>query len=170
MSKRNPESVPTAIKPYYSVITELTDDVCTNHLNEEYAELARRLTAALARKRPSLIVKGRPEIWACAIVYALGTVNYLFDKSQSPYLPVHELCGLFGVSYRTGESKARTVREIMDMYPLDPEWCLPSRLADNPMVWMLEYDGCIIDIRQAPRELQVLAYEAGLIPFIPADK
>ncbi len=52
-------------------------------------------------------------------------------------------------------------------YLNSPEWTLPSRLADNPMVWMLEIDGWMIDIRQAPVELQQLAYEKGLIPFIP---
>jgi hypothetical protein len=54
------------------------------------------------------------------------------------------------------------------MGPLSPEWTLPSRLADNPMVWMLEINGLVIDIRQAPAELQRLAHEKGLIPFIPA--
>jgi hypothetical protein len=56
------------------------------------------------------------------------------------------------------------------MGPLSPEWTLPSRLADNPMVWMLEINGLMIDIRQAPLELQRLAYEKGLIPFIPAER
>ena len=42
--------------------------------------------------------------------------------------------------------------------------------ADNPMVWMLEINGLMIDIRHAPLELQRLAYEKGLIPFIPAER
>ncbi len=56
------------------------------------------------------------------------------------------------------------------MGPLSPEWTLPSRLADNPLVWMLQINGVIINIRQAPVELQQLAYEKGLIPFIPAER
>ena len=56
------------------------------------------------------------------------------------------------------------------MGPMSPEWTLPSRLADNPLVWMLEVNGLMIDIRQAPAELQRLAYEKGLIPFIPAKR
>jgi hypothetical protein len=54
------------------------------------------------------------------------------------------------------------------MGPMSPEWTLPSRLADNPLVWMLQVNGLMIDVRQAPAELQRLAYEKGLIPFIPA--
>jgi len=53
---------------------------------------------------------------------------------------------------------------------MSPEWTLPSRLAGNPLVWMLEVNGLMIDIRQAPAELQQLAYEQGLIPFIPAGR
>jgi hypothetical protein len=62
------------------------------------------------------------------------------------------------------------IREALRMGPMSPEWTLPSRLADNPLVWMLEVDGPMIDIRRAPAELQQLAYEEGLIPFIPAGR
>ena len=41
---------------------------------------------------------------------------------------------------------------------------------DNPLVWMLEVNGFVMDIRTAPREAQVAAYENGLIPYIPADR
>lgn len=54
--------------------------------------------------------------------------------------------------------------------PLPPEWTLPSRLADNPLVWMLQVNGLMIDIRQAPADLQRLAYEKGLIPFVPPKR
>jgi hypothetical protein len=56
------------------------------------------------------------------------------------------------------------------MGPLSPEWTLPSRLGDNPMLWMVQVDGLIVDIRLAPIELQRLAFEKGLIPFVPADQ
>ena len=41
---------------------------------------------------------------------------------------------------------------------------------DNSMVWMLEVNGFIVDIRNAPRELQEVAFQKGLIPYIPADR
>ena len=53
---------------------------------------------------------------------------------------------------------------------MSPDWTLPSRLADNPLVWMVEINGLMIDIRRSPPELQRLAYEKGLIPFIPAER
>ena len=55
------------------------------------------------------------------------------------------------------------------MGPFSHEWVLPSRVADNPAVWILQVDGLMMDIRDAPLELQRLAYEKGLIPFIPSE-
>ena len=55
------------------------------------------------------------------------------------------------------------------MHPFDHEWTLPSRLEDNPLVWMLEVNGLMMDVRQAPREVQEIAFHKGLIPYIPAD-
>ena len=52
----------------------------------------------------------------------------------------------------------------------DPEWTLPSKMDDNPLVWMLEVDGFLMDIRNTPREIQEVAFEQGLIPYIPADR
>jgi hypothetical protein len=34
---------------------------------------------------------------------------------------------------------------------LDPRWCLPSKLADNPLVWMIEVDGFVVDVGTMPR-------------------
>jgi hypothetical protein len=53
---------------------------------------------------------------------------------------------------------------------IDPNWTLPSRLDDNPMVWMLQINGFMMDVRHAPREVQEIAFNKGLIPCIPADR
>ena len=52
----------------------------------------------------------------------------------------------------------------------DPGFTLPSRVDDNPLIWMLEVNGLIMDIRMCPREAQEAAFEKGLIPYIPADR
>ena len=170
MPKPQSENVPKSVEPVYLSITALTDQVCEQHLNDEYAALARRLAAKLARKRPSPLLRGKPEIWACAIVYALGTVNFLFDKSQDPHMSAEELCEAFGVSKSSGSNKARWIRDTFNMVQLDPDWCLPSLVDDNPMGWLLEVDGLIVDVRDMPRHIQELAYDRGLIPYIPADR
>ena len=58
---------------------------------------------------------------------------------------------------------------MLRIYQLDPNWTLPSRL-DDPMVWTVEVNGLPIDIRHAARQLQEVAFNKGLIPYIPADR
>ncbi|MCD6295545.1 MAG: hypothetical protein J7M30_00125 [Deltaproteobacteria bacterium] len=152
-------------------ISELIEPVCRDHLDDEYLELTRRLINKLARKRPSPLLKGKVEIWACAIIYALGQVNFLFDKTQKPHLKPKVLCELFGVKPTTAKNKARIISELFKMGPLAPRWTCPSRLDNNPVVWLIEdKDGFVRDIRNAPREEQAIAYSMGLIPYIPDDK
>jgi hypothetical protein len=40
----------------------------------------------------------------------------------------------------------------------------------NPLVWMAEVNGLLVDIRAMPREVQVIAYEKGLMPYIPVGQ
>jgi len=46
--------------------------VCRDHVDAEFAMLCRKLAAALARSKK--------EVWACAVMYALGQVNFLFGR------------------------------------------------------------------------------------------
>jgi hypothetical protein len=170
MAQKRSEAIPSAMQPVYAGIAALTNSFCQQYLTDEYATLCRQLAAALARKRPSPLGRGKPELWACGIVYALGTVNFLFDKSQTPHVRADELCAAFGVSQSSGANKAKQIRDLFGMGRLDPRWCLPSLVAENPRVWMLEVDGWMVDVRDMPREVQEMAYRRGLIPYIPADR
>ena len=107
---------------------------------------------------------------AVATVHTVGRVNFLDDPAQVPHCKSQILYEFFGVVQSTEQNKSKEIRDALLMGPMSPEWTLPSRLADNPLVWMLQVDGLMIDIRHAPVELQRLAYEKGLIPFIPAER
>jgi hypothetical protein len=161
------ESIPNEIRATYDTIAALIDKVCLEHLNDEYAAMSRQLAAALARKRPSPLARGKPEAWACGIVYTIGAVNFLYDKSQKPHLRADELCKLFGVSASSASAKSTLIRKMFDMVQMDPRWALPSKMDNNPWVWMLSVNGLIMDIRDAPRGAQEEAFRKGLIPYIP---
>ena len=161
------ENVPKAMQAKYDEITALIDAVCQAHLNEEFAQLAHKLTAKLARKRPSPLASGPARSWACGIVYALAQMNFLFDKSQDLYIPAAQLCEAFGVSASTGGSKAKAVRDAVKMSRFEPEWMLSGMIEENPLVWMIAVDGFVIDARRAPFPIQLEAYQKGFIPYIP---
>ena len=170
MTKPKNEKVPKQMQAKFEEITSLTDAFCSQYLNSEYAEISRQLTAALCRKRPSPLAKGQAKSWACGIVHALGMVNFLYDPSQTPHLKASELYQAFGVGKSTGQSKSKQIRELMDMYQMDPNWTLPSQIESNHNIWMISVDGFMIDARQAPRSIQEEAFAKGLIPYLPEDK
>jgi len=168
--KTKSEKVPEAMQAVFLSIVELTDEFSKKYLNDEYARLIRYATAALCRKRPSPLAKGKINAWACGITYAMGFVNFLFDRSEKPYIDASDLCEQFGVSKSTGSSKSKAVRDALSLVQLDPNWCLPSKMDDNPIVWMITFKGLAVDARYMPRAIQEIAYRKGLIPYIPDDE
>ncbi len=163
-------SVPKSMQVTFDAITSLTDALCRDHLNEEYRDLAQRMTAALCRKRPSPLTSGQPRTWACGIVYVLGQINFLTDPSTQPYMTTADLCARFGVGQSTASAKARFISQALDASRLNPEWSLPSLLNQNPLVWMAQVNGVLVDLRDMPREVQEIAFEKGMIPYIPDDQ
>ena len=163
-------SVPEAMQVHYAEIAALTDALCLEKLNEEYAQVCREMTASLARKRPSPLAGGHAKSWACAIAYTVGSVNFLFDKSQTPHLRADELCAWFGLSKSTGGNKSSQIKQILKIGLLDMQWTLPSRMEQNPMAWMISVNGFIVDARSMPRPVQEEAYRKGLIPYVPEEK
>ncbi|MCE7007048.1 DUF6398 domain-containing protein [Kibdelosporangium philippinense] len=167
MAKSELESVPVLVRPVVEEITAITNEFCSEHLDEEYAQLSRRLTAKLARKRPSPLVRGDRRIWAAGIVYAIGRVNFLSDPSQRPHLRTDEMAGLLGVKPHTMANKGRLVMDTLGISVMDPEWTRQDMIEKNPLVWLVEFNGLVVDVRMLPEEFQVEAWRRGLIPFVP---
>ena len=167
--RRMMTEVPKAYAARFTDLVGLTDAFCDAHLNAEYKGLCREMAVAVCQKG-SPVLRGKAEGWAAGIVYALGRVNFLDDPSQTPHMKSTEIAEGFGISMATMQAKAKVIRDGLDLMPFHPDWSLPSRMDDNPLVWMLTVNGFLIDIRMAPREAQVVAYEKGLIPYIPADR
>jgi hypothetical protein len=163
-------SVPKKMLSVYEKIVGLTDDVCDKHLNSEYRDLARAMSKVLCRKRPSPLTSGQQRTWACGIVYVLGRINFLGDKSITPYMSTADLCAAFEVGESTVHAKARVIEETLGIQPLDPRWTLPSFAEKNPLVWMAEVNGLLVDLRHMPRDLQEIAFAKGLIRYVPADR
>ena len=163
-------SVPKAMQATHDAISALTDAFCRDHLNEEYRDLARTMAAALCRKRPSPVASGQPRTWACGIIHVLGQLNFLSDPASQPYMTMAEVAAGFGVGQSTASAKARVISDALQTNRLDPTWMLRSLVDQNPLVWMAEVNGLLVDLRDMPREVQEAAHKKGLIPYVPADR
>ncbi len=162
------QRVPAAVRLVFDQITEITRVFCIQHLDAEYARLCDKLAAKLARKRPCPLLRGDRRIWAAGIVYAIGGVNFLADPDQRPHLRTDQLASLLGVKQTTMANKGRLIMDTPDIGLLDPEYCRSELLDRNPLVWMLEVNGLIVDARWLPEAVQVQAWQRGLIPYMPA--
>lgn len=152
-----PKHKPTADEAKDQAVAEITglvDTFSKEHLNAEYADLCRKLTEKLGRKRPSPLVSGKPQTWACGIVRTIGWVNFLDDKSQTPHMKLTAIDKAFGVGESTGQGKAMLIRRMFKLRPMDPAWSLPSRIEQNPMAWMIQVNGFLVDARFLKREIQ----------------
>lgn len=126
-------SVPIKLREKYEVIITLLNDFCDKHLDEEYKQLSQNMAAALCRKRPSPIERGKTHVWACSIIYVLGQLNFLSDKSFQPFMLLVDVCKYFGVGESTTSAKAKDISRLLKIDFFNPIWILPSLFAHTPM-------------------------------------
>ncbi|MDA7501932.1 DUF6398 domain-containing protein [Chitinophagales bacterium] len=148
------------IKKKQQQLITLTSAFCTEKVNDEYRELCEKLILKLGRKRDVPFKRGKLEIWAAAVVYAIGSINFLFDKSFDPYLTTEELHAYFGTKATTVSSKANKIKEMFDIWHYSPEFSTSHMTQANPMNNLVLVDGFITQISSLPPEIQVMVREA----------
>ena len=171
MNKRKSRNDETdRIASLLDAIGDMTDTFCRKYLDEEYALVCRDLAEDLAVAAPCPLLRGKPLTWAAGIVYTAGWINFLTDPSFPPFMTTKDLAQKIGVSTATMSAKKRIIEETLDLIPLDPDYTVDSRMEENPLAWMIDVNGLLMDARTAPREIQEAAFAQGVIPYIPDDE
>ncbi len=149
------------LKAQKEKILELVRAFCKAKLDEEYCRLAEKMTEKLARKRPSPLLRGKPEIWAAGIIHALGTVNFLFDKDFEPYVSLDEINEFFGTKKSSSGNKARLIREMFKLDAWENEEFLTQQMKEaNPLKDMVMINGFLVPISMLPEEIQDIVRQA----------
>ena len=156
--------IPLSMRPRTAEILAITDEVCAAHLDSEYADLCRELVARLARKRPSPLARGDARIWAAGAIYALGQINFLFDRSQQPHFSADQLSGFLAVAKTTMANKAAAIRRSLDLGYYEPGLTRQELLDDRPLAWIVSVNEFLVDARALGAEVQDEARRRGLIP------
>jgi hypothetical protein len=125
-------------------LIQLTAAFCQQHVDGEYERLCRKLIQKMARKRAVPFLSGRVEIWAAAVVYALGSINFLFDKSFLPHATPDTICDSFQVSKRTVAQKAQLIRDMFKLGYFDPEFSTERMAQNNPLAGLTIVDGFLV--------------------------
>ncbi len=113
-------------------LTEMILEFCQLYLDEDYRQLCEKLIHKMSRKRQVPFLAGRIEIWAAAIVYALGSINFLFDKSFSPYVTAEDICKHFGTTKSSTSQKAKIIRDMFKIDCWDKEFSTSYMKENNP--------------------------------------
>lgn len=117
---------------------------CHEHLDEEYEQVAVRMVEKLGRKRIVPFMCGKLEVWAVGIIHAIGTINFLFDKSSQPYASVHDICGYFGTAQSTTSQKSKAIRDMLKLSHFDSEFLTASMQEQNPLNNLFSINGFIV--------------------------
>jgi Domain of unknown function (DUF6398) len=102
-------------------------------------------------------------------VHTIGRVNFLADPNQTPHLRTEELARLLGVKQTTMANKGRLIMDTLKIGLMNPEFSRRDMLERNPMIWLLQINGLLVDARDLPEALQVELCRRGLIPYVPAQ-
>lgn len=105
----------TEIKSREDNIVKMVVNFCNEKIDAEYASLCEKMVRKLGRKRNNPFERGRLEIWAAAVIYTVATMNFLFDKSFEPYLPLSEIHNHFGTSSSTISQKSGQIRSMLKL-------------------------------------------------------
>jgi hypothetical protein len=148
------------IKQREKKLQELVATFCTEKIDADYAHLCEKLIKKLGRKRTVPFQRGSLEIWAAAVVYAVGSINFLFDKSFEPYMTSEQISEYFGTKNSTVSSKAKLIKDMFDMWHFSPEFSTQRMAESNPFSQMVMVDGFIVPIQSLSDELQQMVREA----------
>jgi hypothetical protein len=162
--------IPVELRPRAMEILAITDGVCAAHLDGEYGELCRVLVGRLARKRPSPLARGDTRIWAAGAIYAVGRVNFLFDRSQQPHLSADQLARHMGVVKTTMANKAALITKTLNLGIYEPDLTRLAMLEQHPLTWMVMVNGFVVDVRTLPPEIQDEARRRGVVPDLEARR
>lgn len=119
-------------------------EFCDQKLNEEYLMLSIKMLDNIVWEEDVSFMKGKPQIWAAAIIHALGTVNFLFDKSFEPYVTTDEINEFFGTVKSTTGNKSKLIRDLLNIGMFDSEFSTKHIAQNNPLNRMRMVDGFIV--------------------------
>jgi len=130
-------------------VKSLYQSYCKEHLDNEYLKLCDKVNNDLLSVDADVFKRGKSNIWAAAMVWAVGSVNFLGDRSSEPYASLKDICDHFEANTSTVGQKAGMIREWLDMDYFNEEYVR----SDSSLVKMLDSlvmteDGFIV-----PREM-----------------
>jgi hypothetical protein len=142
------------IKKLEAKLIELTQIFCNQKLDSDYKHLCEKLIRKLGRKRDVPFQRGKIEIWAAGVIHALGSINFLFDKSFKPFVTTDQISEYFGAKNSSVSNKAREIKDILNLGYFDSEFSTKKMIEENPFNDLVTVEGFIVPLDSLPSILQ----------------
>lgn len=125
-------------------IKQLVANYCKKHLDDAYLKICTKVFNDLLTNDKSVFNRGKAEIWAAAIVWAVGGTNFLGDKSFEPYATLNDVCDFYKANSSTVGQKSRKIKDILDIDVFNPEYRLPDSQVGSFLDSLIMTDNGII--------------------------
>lgn len=126
-----------------SEIKDLLRSYCEKHLNDELLGYTFKLCDTLGRKKRIDLSRGRKEIWAASIIYAIARLNFLFDKESSNYITADTICNFFNTRKSTVGNKATQIEDVCNL-TFGAEGYCSKHITDSLLTFYETPEGFII--------------------------
>jgi len=113
------------------VIKSLFTDYAKRYLNQDYLTLCANVFEDLLDQDETIFIRGKAEIWAASIVWSVGSLNFLGDKSFEPYATLADVCSFFNANTSTIGQKASKIKDLLDISIWSSEYRLPDSSIGN---------------------------------------
>ena len=103
-------------------VVGLIQSYANKQLDSEYITLAKKLITKLELEPNNVLATETPELWAAAVVHAISSVNFLFDKAHPLYVPEASIAEHFGQQPQPVADQSIWLRTSLKIRHFDPEF------------------------------------------------
>ena len=126
------------------MIREQVKNYCKKHLDKEYKDVCDQVFRDLQKDDPDVFIRGKAEVWSAAIVWAVGSANFLGDRSFEPYATLADVCSFFNANTSTVGQKAAKIRDILDINRFNTTYQTTSPVSDFINSLVMTPEGFIV--------------------------
>jgi hypothetical protein len=148
------------IKIIEAELVDMVKEFCEKNLDDDYAILCEKLIKKLGRKKEVPFISGQINIWAAAIVHAIGSINFLFDKSFEPYITVDTINEYFVTKQSTVTNKSKQIKDMFKLGYWDKDFSTQPMIERNPFNKMVMLNGMFVPVSMLPDDLQEIVKDA----------
>ncbi len=143
------------ITPYKEKkIKQNLKNFCRDQLNKEYYNLCDDLFFDIVLENWTFdMEKYESNLWCASIVYAVGSINFLFDNSFKPFISQKDLSDYFEVDIKLMKINGRFIKNELDIKYFDDLYTTKYLNERNPFHKYIYYNDVLTPLDEFPEDI-----------------